>query len=110
MRPLNATPNSPGLQCVHVYCRARTADLRIISPKEGSSSALVRTTTSPVTIDHVFIRNNNLIHKTETCEGINDHTGIYCIINKDVDIKYDDQVRCRSFKNLDEKQFQEDIV
>ena len=62
------------------------------------------------TIDHIFTRNQDLIKKTGTCEGISDHTGIYCIVNKEIDTKDDEEVRCRSFKNFDETQFQDDIV
>ena len=61
------------------------------------------------TIDHIFIRNNDLIKKTGTCEGISDHCSIYCIISKDTEQKPDDLVRCRTFKNFDENMFREGI-
>ena len=61
------------------------------------------------TIDHIFTRNDDLVKKTGTCEGISDHCGIYAIIRKENDTDEDDLVRCRSYKNFDEAQFQEDI-
>ena len=65
---------------------------------------------SATTIDHIFTRNSEFIKKTGTCEGISDHSGIYCIVSKDCDSNEVEEVRCRSFKNFDETQFRDDIV
>ena len=64
---------------------------------------------SATTIDHIFTRNNTLITRTGTCEGISDHCGIYCIIKTEKDANDDETIRCRSFKNFDEDQYREDI-
>ena len=61
------------------------------------------------TIDHIFIRNNDFISKTGTCEGISDHCGIYCFIKKENESNEAESIRCRSFKNFDEDLFREDI-
>ena len=65
--------------------------------------------TTSTTIDHIFIRNNDFISKTGTCEGISDHCGVYCFIKKDSGNSQAESIRCRSFKNFDEAEFREDI-
>ena len=61
------------------------------------------------TIDHIFTRNDHLIKKSGTCEGISDHCGIYCILNKMTEMNQEESVRCRSLKNFDKDQFRKDI-
>ena len=64
---------------------------------------------SATTIDHIFTRDDTLIKKAGTCEGISDHCGIYCIINAEKTPNTETK-RCRSFKDFNEANYQNDII
>ena len=64
---------------------------------------------SATTIDHIFTRDEQLVKEAGTCEGISDHCGIYCIVKADKNSQKE-TIRCRSFKEFNEINFQKDIT
>ena len=64
---------------------------------------------SATIIDHIFVRDEQLIKKVGTCEGISDHCGTYCIVKADKSIPKEN-IRCRTFKDFNELEYQNDII
>ena len=62
------------------------------------------------TIDHIWIRNNNLITKTGTCEGLSDHCGIYAFIDKNLGKAEPQEITYRDFRSFNEEIYRQDIV
>ena len=61
------------------------------------------------TIDHIWVRDEKLIRKAGTCEGISDHCGIYGYI-REVDCTTESEnIRRRSFKSFNIEEYRNDI-
>ena len=66
--------------------------------------------TTATTIDHIWIRNNDLITKTGTCEGLSDHSGIYAFIDKNLGKSEPEEITYRDFRSFNEELYKQDIV
>ena len=60
------------------------------------------------TIDHIWVREETLITKAGTCDGLSDHCGIYAYL-KEVDKEEPEEVRTRNFKSFNEDEFRKEI-
>ena len=91
----------------------QTATLLSLTQEYGLKQLIQKPTrfnkTSATTIDHIFARDDELIKKVGTCEGISDHCGIYCIVKAEK-ASITETKRCRSFKDFNEANYQNDII
>ena len=62
------------------------------------------------TIDHIWVRNDSLVRKAGTCEGLSDHCGIYGYIREISTAEQDEEVICRNFKSFNVEDYTSDIT